>query len=34
MSQGPAQAAVLNDGTHNIVLVASYNAGMWRYVEP
>ncbi len=34
MSQGPAQAAVLNDGTHNIILVAGYNAGMWRYVEP
>ena len=34
MSQGPAQATVLNDGTHNIILIASYNAGMWRYIEP
>jgi len=34
MSQGPAQAVVLNDGTNNIILVANYNAGMWRYIEP
>jgi hypothetical protein len=34
MSQGPAEAAVLNDGVHYIVLVANYNAGMWRYVQP
>ncbi len=33
MSQGPAQAAVLNDGTSNVVLTANYNAGLWRYVE-
>ena len=34
MTQGPAQAAVTNDGKNNIILTASYNAGMWRYVEP
>lgn len=34
MSQGPAESAVTNDGTHNIVLTANYNAGLWRYVEP
>lgn len=34
MTQGPAQAAVTNDGTNNIIVTASYNAGLWRYVEP
>jgi hypothetical protein len=34
MSQGPAQAAVLNNGTRNILLAANYNAGIWMYVEP
>jgi hypothetical protein len=34
MTQGPGQAAVTSDGVHNIVLLASYNAGLWRYVEP
>jgi hypothetical protein len=34
MTQGPGQAAVTSDGTYNIVLVANYNAGLWRYVEP
>lgn len=33
MNQGPAQGAVTSDGKHDIVLVANYNAGMWRYVE-
>jgi photosystem II stability/assembly factor-like uncharacterized protein len=34
MTQGPSEAAVTNDGTHNIILVACFNAGLWRYVEP
>jgi hypothetical protein len=34
MTQGPAEAAVTFDGTHSIVIVANYNAGLWRYVEP
>jgi hypothetical protein len=34
LTQGPAQIAVVNDGTHNIFLGAMYNAGLWRYVEP
>jgi hypothetical protein len=34
MLQGPGQAGVTNDGTQNIVIVANYNAGLWRYVEP
>jgi hypothetical protein len=32
--QGPAQVAVLNDGTHNILVGAMWNSGVWRYVEP
>jgi len=34
MTQGPAQAAVSNDGKNGIVVVANYNAGLWRYIEP
>jgi hypothetical protein len=34
LTQGPAQIAVVNDGTHNIFWGAMYNAGLWRYVEP
>ena len=34
MTQGPAQAAVVNDGTHNIIVTANFNNGLWRYVEP
>jgi hypothetical protein len=34
MTQGPGQAAVTNDGTNSIFVVANYNAGLWRYVEP
>jgi hypothetical protein len=34
MTQGPPQFAVLNDGTHNILVSANFNAGLWRYVEP
>jgi photosystem II stability/assembly factor-like uncharacterized protein len=34
MTQGPAQVAVLNDGSHNIIVGAMWNGGVWRYVEP
>ena len=34
MSQGPAESAVTSDGTHDVVLIANYNAGLWRFVEP
>jgi hypothetical protein len=34
MTQGPAQVAVTSDGVHSILLAASFNAGLWRYVEP
>jgi hypothetical protein len=34
MTQGPAQAAVMNDGKHSVIVLGSYNAGLWRYVEP
>jgi hypothetical protein len=34
INQGAAQISVVNDGTHNILLGAMYNSGMWRYVEP
>lgn len=34
MTQGPAQIAVVSDGTHNILVGAMWNAGMWRYIEP
>jgi hypothetical protein len=34
MSQGPAMAAVTNDGTNNVIVVAGYSAGLWRYIEP
>jgi hypothetical protein len=34
MTLGPAQAAVTNDGTYNIIVTANYNGGLWRYVEP
>jgi hypothetical protein len=34
MRQGPAQAAVTHNGANSIILTASYNAGLWRYVEP
>jgi hypothetical protein len=34
MTQGPAEAAVTNDGKNNILLIAGYNAGLWRYIEP
>ncbi len=34
MTQGPAQAAVTSDKTHEIIVTASWNAGLWRYLEP
>ena len=34
LTQGSAQVAVVNDGTHNIAVGAMYNSGVWRYVEP
>jgi photosystem II stability/assembly factor-like uncharacterized protein len=34
MTIGAAQAAVLDDGTHAIIVTANWGAGLWRYVEP
>lgn len=34
LTQGPAQINLVNDGTHNILLAAMWNLGVWRYVEP
>jgi hypothetical protein len=34
MIQGAASGVTINDGKNNIVLVANYNAGLWRYIEP
>lgn len=34
MTIGAAQAAVTNDGKHDIVVTANWGAGVWRYVEP
>jgi fibronectin type 3 domain-containing protein len=34
LTQGSAQIAVVNDGTHNILVGAMWNSGLWRYVEP
>jgi hypothetical protein len=34
LNQGTAQFAVVNDGTHNILVGAMWNNGVWRYVEP
>jgi hypothetical protein len=34
MTMGPAQAAVTNDGMHNILVLANYLGGVWRYIEP
>ncbi len=34
LTQGPAQLATVNDGTHNILVGAMFNSGVWRYVEP
>jgi hypothetical protein len=32
--EGAAQITVVNDGTHNILVGAMWNSGVWRYVEP
>jgi hypothetical protein len=34
LTQGPGQIRVVNDGTHNILVAAMHNAGLWRYIEP
>ena len=34
MIQGPAQAAVVGVGANTVIVLASYNAGLWRYIEP
>jgi hypothetical protein len=34
MAQGPAQIAVVNDGTRTILVGAMWNSGLWRYIEP
>jgi hypothetical protein len=31
---GAAQIGVVNDGTHNILVGAMWNVGVWRYIEP
>lgn len=33
MAIGPAQAAVVFDGTNHIVVTANWRAGLWRFVE-
>jgi hypothetical protein len=34
LTQGSAQFTVVNDGTHNILVGAMWNSGVWRYIEP
>jgi hypothetical protein len=34
MDQGPAQAAVVFDGSNYDIITANYLRGLWRYVEP
>lgn len=34
MTQGPHEIAVVNDGTHNVLVSANGNGGVWRYIEP
>jgi fibronectin type III domain protein len=34
MAPGIGEAAVVNDGTHNVLVTAMWNGGVWRYVEP
>ncbi len=29
-----AQMALVNDGTHDILVGAMWNSGVWRYIEP
>jgi hypothetical protein len=31
---GAAQAAVTSDGTQSIIVLAAWNTGLWRYLEP
>jgi hypothetical protein len=30
---GPAQAAVVFDGSRYVIVTANWQAGLWRYVE-
>jgi hypothetical protein len=34
MIQGPAQGVVVDTGPSSVIVLGSYNAGLWRYVEP
>jgi hypothetical protein len=34
LTQGSAQISVVNDGSHNILVGAMWNSGVWRYIEP
>jgi hypothetical protein len=34
LTQGPHAIRVVNDGTHNVLVGAMGNAGVWRYIEP
>jgi hypothetical protein len=34
LAQGSAQISVVNDGTHNVLVGAMWNSGVWRYIEP
>jgi hypothetical protein len=34
LTQGSAQISVVNDGTHNVLVGAMWNSGVWRYIEP
>jgi hypothetical protein len=34
LTQGTAQISVANDGTHNILVGAMWNNGIWQYMEP
>jgi hypothetical protein len=34
MTNGPSNANVTNDGSHDVIVSANWLAGIWRYVEP
>ncbi|HEX4341268.1 MAG TPA: hypothetical protein VH062_35405 [Polyangiaceae bacterium] len=34
MRIGAAQAAVANDGVHDVIVTANWGAGLWRYIDP
>ncbi|MGI9146782.1 MAG: hypothetical protein ACR2IK_09585 [Chloroflexota bacterium] len=34
MTQGPAEAVVVNNGSQSIIVTANWTAGLWRYAEP